>query len=616
MDNNIMQLNFNINKQTIIRTDSNKPVENSKNYLIAKFTFSSDWDNTKKVLFVQYENRYYNLVDIQEDNTVKIPDTVIKSKGFKLAVQGKIGDQVVITTNTLGIPVMDTVYFEGDIPYVKYIESDTLEYTKNGDLYTLEIPDIYGTIITLDNPPDGIIRLKNRAGDTIGQVDLPVEKHIKGANLDYTNKKLIFIYEDDTTFSCDISTMIDDYTNKITTEINDRKNTSGSSLRITQVKGSHSIKLDLINILGDTISTQNIDLDSEHIIDKVSLDYANKKLIFTFKDGHSLDCDISSMIDDLNTKIDEETTRATTKENSIESNLNKEIERSTKKDTELENSIDDLNTKIDNLDYSSSNTTDKTIVSLTQTDGKINATYKNIQITQYQVNDLVNDLESIKLNISTESADRMDGDSATLSQSKTYTDTKVKTVQDEIDNINIKIPTQASKDNQLADKDFVNSSIATATATFRGTVNTLTELKNLAGDLNDYAFVKVIDTTTGLVKQYDRYKYSSTVSSTTGNWSFEYTLNSSSFTDAQWKAINSGATGDIISQMIEDNKKVSWIISCIGSWKVTGDDLNMGYLVQVNGENLAVSDTMATVEGENLIEKVSSLNLESLVLNM
>ena len=69
MSENIMELSFIIDKQTITRTDSNQPVEFSKNYLIAKFEFSSDWDNTKKVLFVQYENRYYNLVDILEDNT-------------------------------------------------------------------------------------------------------------------------------------------------------------------------------------------------------------------------------------------------------------------------------------------------------------------------------------------------------------------------------------------------------------------------------------------------------------------------------------------------------------------------------------------------------------------
>ena len=39
-----------------------------------------------------------------------------------------------------------------------------------------------------------------------------------------------------------------------------------------------------------------------------------------------------------------------------------------------------------------------------------------------------------------------------------------------------KIPTQASSSNQLADKEFVNSSISTATATFKGTYNLVSDL--------------------------------------------------------------------------------------------------------------------------------------------
>lgn len=208
----------------------------------------------------------------------------------------------------------------------------------------------------------------------------------------------------------------------------------------------------------------------------------------------------------------------------------------------------------------------------------------------------------------------------TLQTSISNETTRAKDAESKLDTrvgtIESKIPNQASSSNQLADKDFVNSSISTATATFRGTVNTIAELKTLSGDLNDYAWLRVIDTTTGLVKQFDKYKYTSTATAETGNWVYEYTLNNSSFTEAQWKAINSGATEEIIAQMLEDNKKISWIISCLGAWKVTGDNLNMGYLVQVDGENLTVSDTMATVEGENLVEKVSGLDVASLVLNI
>lgn len=101
-----------------------------------------------------------------------------------------------------------------------------------------------------------------------------------------------------------------------------------------------------------------------------------------------------------------------------------------------------------------------------------------------------------------------------------------------------KIPSQASSTNQLADKDFVNSSISTATATFKGTYNSVAELEQVPADANDYAFVISTDSAGNTV--YNRYKYSN------GSWLFEYALNNSSFTAAQWAAINSAITsGDV-----------------------------------------------------------------------
>ena len=75
----------------------------------------------------------------------------------------------------------------------------------------------------------------------------------------------------------------------------------------------------------------------------------------------------------------------------------------------------------------------------------------------------------------------------------------------DINEINSKIPAQATSDNQLADKDFVNSSISTATATFRGTFTDLSALQATDGDLNDYAFYVHTDTAGNTI--YDRYKY-------------------------------------------------------------------------------------------------------------
>ena len=100
------------------------------------------------------------------------------------------------------------------------------------------------------------------------------------------------------------------------------------------------------------------------------------------------------------------------------------------------------------------------------------------------------------------------------------------------------IPSAATSSNQLADQSFVNSSIATNTAYFIGTFNSVAELEAYSGTLtnNDYAFVATTDTAGNTL--YDRYKYNGT------SWLFEYELNNSSFTANQWAAINSGITAD------------------------------------------------------------------------
>lgn len=114
--------------------------------------------------------------------------------------------------------------------------------------------------------------------------------------------------------------------------------------------------------------------------------------------------------------------------------------------------------------------------------------------------------------------------------------------------------------NELADKSFVNSSIATATANYKGSYNLLNDLSLTISathaqiqtalgtqisqaDNNDYCFVEIptSDETPTEIAKVGRYKFDGT------NWEYEYTLNNSSFTANQWAAINSGITsGKII----------------------------------------------------------------------
>ena len=133
---------------------------------------------------------------------------------------------------------------------------------------------------------------------------------------------------------------------------------------------------------------------------------------------------------------------------------------------------------------------------------------------------------------------------------------------DDIDDIEAKIPVAATSQNQLADKAFVNSSIATNTATYRGSKNLVSDLSlttsatqqqvaaalTLAistADNNDYCFVQVpvADVSPTVIARVDRYKFDGT------DWAFEYSLNNSGFTAAQWDALNSGITSGLVTKL-------------------------------------------------------------------
>lgn len=136
------------------------------------------------------------------------------------------------------------------------------------------------------------------------------------------------------------------------------------------------------------------------------------------------------------------------------------------------------------------------------------------------------------------------------------------------------IPQAATADNQLADKEFVNSSIATATATFRGTFATLAALEATPADRNDYAFWQHKDADGNTC--YDKYTYDGSA------WKFEYRLNNSSFTAAQWGAINSGITGALVTKL---------------SGIAEGAQVNVIETVKLGGTALAVSNKAVDITG-------------------
>ena len=105
--------------------------------------------------------------------------------------------------------------------------------------------------------------------------------------------------------------------------------------------------------------------------------------------------------------------------------------------------------------------------------------------------------------------------------------------------------------------EFVNSSIATNTANYISNngepFTSVEQLEAYSGPVtnNDYAFVTGIDSEGNTY--YDRYK--ATFSGETVTWSLEYRLNNSSFTAAQWSAINSGITSALVAKIHDHSNK-------------------------------------------------------------
>lgn len=105
--------------------------------------------------------------------------------------------------------------------------------------------------------------------------------------------------------------------------------------------------------------------------------------------------------------------------------------------------------------------------------------------------------------------------------------------------------------------NFVNSSIATATAEFKGTFTSLEDLEAVTANKNDYAFLRTTDAAGNTI--YKRYKYTDN-----GAWEFEYELNNSSFTAEQWAAINSGVKSSDVSQIGTNTSNITTLQTEVG----------------------------------------------------
>lgn len=143
--------------------------------------------------------------------------------------------------------------------------------------------------------------------------------------------------------------------------------------------------------------------------------------------------------------------------------------------------------------------------------------------------------------------------------------TQISTNTTDIATINSKIPSQATSTNQLADKNFVNSSISTQTAYFDGTWPTYAAIPSVLADFvtagypaptnNNYLIVQNDETQDNGTW---RYKYVDTGGAyDKSNWHPEYEVNETPMTAAQLAAINSGITSTLVTQITTNQTDIA-----------------------------------------------------------
>lgn len=117
----MIELEFNVNKQTLTRTDKEKVVSNSSNIHRCHFKFSSDWnDKEKTATFYKYGVTATVLLD--EQNCCFIPSKFLKTSNrmeLQVGVFGVNGDSV-ITSTLVTIPLVGGSDTDGTEVEVEY----------------------------------------------------------------------------------------------------------------------------------------------------------------------------------------------------------------------------------------------------------------------------------------------------------------------------------------------------------------------------------------------------------------------------------------------------------------------------------------------------------------
>ena len=88
----------------------------------------------------------------------------------------------------------------------------------------------------------------------------------------------------------------------INNAVNDRKLEAGHSLAVSQ-DNTNNLVISLLNNSGTVLDTHTVDLKINGIIKTATLEYANKRIVFTKLDNTTFNCDLTTLIDTLQNQI-------------------------------------------------------------------------------------------------------------------------------------------------------------------------------------------------------------------------------------------------------------------------------------------------------------------------
>lgn len=218
-----------------------------------------------------------------------------------------------------------------------------------------------------------------------------------------------------------------------------------------------------------------------------------------------------------------------------------------------------------------------------------------IDALETDIRDDISDEVTARTNADVSINGRIDVEEQTRGNADTALDTRVTTIEDVI-------PSEASTSNKLADKAFVNSSVQTATANFRGNWLTWSAVptdvsqypEDYAGSrtptVNDYL---AIQDASGFAEGYEgtwRFKYVGKWETLGKNgWVPEYQINETPLTAEQLAALNSGITLNKVSEYNGYDARIT-----------TADNNASTALATANAANTAVAGKQDTLNSTQL----------------